>query len=33
MIKSKEAKVTQSILRRKSQEQGRSWRVCVSGAG
>lgn len=31
MIKSKEAKVTQSILRRKSQEQGRSWHVCVGG--
>ena len=33
MIKSKEAKIIQPILRHKSQEQGRSWSVCVLGGG
>lgn len=28
MIKSKEAKIIQSILRSKSQERGRSWECC-----
>ena len=31
MIKSKEAKIIQSILRSKSQERGRSWECCGGG--